>query len=154
MMGTPRQVTNLWTVVVRCACPSDASFGNGHGTTYWGESVTVGSYLANFQVFGDPITPPILIGQHRGNDEFAQFTDGTSTTVLFAEGLAKRQSSCTAWAYYWPDSLPMFAYGDAAGTQAYTSGLDPGMTGCVGYRPPAVSGNLNCMFDAMPNPWL
>ena len=155
MMGTPRQVTNLWTVVVNLyACPSDASFGNGHGTTYWGESVTVGSYLANFQVFGNPNNATDTYQNNiAGTTKFAQFTDGTSTTVLFAEGLAKRQSSCTAWAYYWADSLPMFAYGNAAGTHAYTSGLDSGMTGCVGYPSiPGGNGNLNCMFDAMPKP--
>jgi prepilin-type N-terminal cleavage/methylation domain-containing protein/prepilin-type processing-associated H-X9-DG protein len=157
MMGTPRQVTKLWTTVMSLyACPSDATFGNGLGTTYWGESVTVGSYLANFQVFGNPNSG---IDNYQNNiagtPNLAGFRDGTTNTVIFAEGLAQRQISCTAWAYYWADSLPMFAYGNAAGTRAYTSGLDPGMTGCVGYPAiPGGNGNLNCMFDVSPNPLL
>ncbi|MGO8748127.1 MAG: DUF1559 domain-containing protein [Thermoguttaceae bacterium] len=158
MMGTPRQVTNLWTIVVSLyACPSDATFGNGQGTTYWGESVTTGSYLANFQVFGNPnnATDNYQCNIAGAPNLSHSFSDGTSTTVLFAEGLAQRQLSCTAWAYYWADSLPMFAYGNAAGTQAYTSALDPGMTGCVGYPAiPGGNGNLNCMFDVMPKPLL
>ncbi len=157
MMGTPRQVMNLWNIVEKVyACPSDVTFGNGYGTTYWGESVTVGCYLANFQVFGNPRNATDNYQNNiAGSPNLAGFTDGTSNTVIFAEGLAQRQISCTAWAYYWADSLPMFSYGNAAGTRAYTSGLDPGMTGCVGYPAiPGGNGKLNCMFDVMPNPFL
>jgi prepilin-type processing-associated H-X9-DG protein len=116
----------------------------------------VGSYLANFQVFGNPNSGTDNYQNNiAGTPNLAGFRDGTTNTVIFAEGLAQRQMSCTAWAYYWADSLPMFAYGNAAGTRAYISGLDPGMTGCVGYPAiPGGNGNLNCMFDVTPNPLL
>ena len=157
MMGNPPQVMNVWTVAMKLyACPSDGTFGNGFGTTYWGESVPVGSYLANFQVFGNPNSGNNYPNNTVGSPNLmASFQDGTSNTVLFAEGLAKRQISCTPWPYYWADSMPMFAYGNAAGTKAYSSGLDPGMNGCVGYSGiPGGNGNLNCMFDVQPKPFL
>jgi prepilin-type N-terminal cleavage/methylation domain-containing protein/prepilin-type processing-associated H-X9-DG protein len=158
LMGTPRQVNNVWTnEIMLYVCPSDSTFGNGLGSTNWGETVAMGSYLANFQVFGNPNNTSDKYDHNiAGSPNLAgSFLDGTSNTVLFAEGLAQRQISCTAWAYYWAASLPMFAYGNAAGTQGFKSGLAPGSCGCVGYPAiPGGNGNLNCVFDVLPKPFL
>jgi prepilin-type processing-associated H-X9-DG protein len=72
------------------------------------------------------------------------FPDGTSNTVLFAEGLVKRAGHYTLWAHGgWNNSwAPVFAYSDYNGN-AFNSGMDGGTTGCGGP-------NANCMFQVQP----
>lgn len=61
-------------------CPSDYSLGNARD---WANGDA--SYASNFQVFGQPVTN----GWQGGARLPADFPDGTSTTLLFAEKLAR-----------------------------------------------------------------
>ncbi len=140
-------------------CPSDPTIGNGLGQGDWAS----GSYVANYQVFGNPGV---------GNNAWANaigfpnlksgFADGTSNTIVFAEQLAQRPAGhWNLWAHggWNPSWAPIFAYGSADGTVPYTSGMDAG-SGVVGQasipyigvrgNPGAVSGDINRAMSSHP----
>lgn len=112
------------------ACPSDSTYGTGLGQGDWAS----GSYVANFQVFGNPNVGDNSPYNGLGTPNLrASFSDGTSNTIAFAEMYAQRPGHWTLWAhgawnYSW---CPAFAVGSAAGAN-YTSGFDPGQTGEAG----------------------
>lgn len=160
--GTP---TNLQTsgtgigdhVVLKIfQCPADSTYGNGDPEGMWAS----GDYLANFQVFGNP-TPGLAAANNdppsnQPNNSYgfpnlaSTFPDGTSNTLLFAEGLVLRQNInntqyYTLWAHggWNPSWAPIFAYSDYNGN-AFSSGMSGG-TGCGGP-------NAACMFQVQPKP--
>ena len=110
-------------------CPADANYGNGllAPTNPW----ALGCYAGNFQVFGDPDAgdfPPSAgegwIGNMNGGARIpTTFTDGTSNTILFAERYSFCGNFATLWGHgNWENNwTAMFAYGNRAGTQGYTS---------------------------------
>jgi prepilin-type N-terminal cleavage/methylation domain-containing protein/prepilin-type processing-associated H-X9-DG protein len=112
------------------ACPSDTTYGNGLGEGDWAS----GSYVANFQVFGNPGAGDNSPTNGLGSPNLkSSFSDGTSNTILFAEMYAQRPGHWTLWAhgtwnYSW---CPAFAVGSASGTN-YTHGFDSGQTGQAG----------------------
>lgn len=138
-------------------CPSDPTIGNGLLQGDWAS----GSYVANFQVFGNPGV---------GNNSWANavgtpnlkstFNDGTSNTILFAEQFALRPAGhWNLWAHGgWNNSYaPIFAYGSADGTVPYTAGMDTpsGVVGVasmpyIGVRgnPGSNSGDMNRAMSA------
>ena len=132
------------------ACPTDPTYQGGltqGGSTGWAS----GCYAANFQVFGNPAFGNSAPADSSYNGAYAPnnaagspvipatFSDGTSSTVIFAEksaeaytsgdGVNKRQ---TLWAHggWNNDYAPVFAYGSADGGTPYTSGMSG--TGYVG----------------------
>jgi prepilin-type N-terminal cleavage/methylation domain-containing protein len=118
-------------VIKTFMCPSDPTIGNGLNQGDW----ATGSYVANFQVFGNPNYGNSAWGNAIGTPNLkSTFTDGTSSTILFAEQLSARPSGhWVLWAHGgWDNSwAPVFAYGSADGTVAYNSGMDAG-AGVVG----------------------
>ena len=127
------QGTNIGSraIVKGFQCPSDPTYGSGLGQGSWAS----GSYVANFQVFGNP-----GIGNSAPNNALgtpnlkSSFSDGTSNTIIFGEEYAQRQNGCwTLWAHGgWNDSYcPVFAYGSADGLTNYNSGMSTG-SGAVG----------------------
>ena len=118
------------------ACPSDANYGSGHLGGGW----AIGCYGANYQVFGNPEAGTWTSGQpiDFNMDGRARipgsFTDGTSNTILFAE----KFSYCNTWLTLWGHGpwehnwMPIFAYGNRAGTVGYTSLAGWGPPGKVG----------------------
>jgi prepilin-type processing-associated H-X9-DG protein len=121
------------------SCPSDPTWGTGLGEGDWAS----GSYLANFQVFGNPNGGNNASANCAGFPNLkSSFTDGTSNTLLFAEQYAQRPGGhWLLWAHGgWNDSwAPIFAYGSADGNTNYNSGMDWG-SGVVG---------LNSKFKSM-----
>jgi prepilin-type N-terminal cleavage/methylation domain-containing protein len=119
-------------VIKTFMCPSDPTIGNGLNQGDW----ATGSYVANFQVFGNPgagnsAWNPNAVGNPNLKSTFA---DGTSNTILFAEQLSARPSGrWVLWAHGgWNNSwAPIFAYGSADGITPYNSGMDAG-AGLVG----------------------
>jgi prepilin-type N-terminal cleavage/methylation domain-containing protein len=124
-------------------CPSDPTIGSGIPQGDWAS----GSYVANFQVFGNPGIGNTAYANAAGAPNLrSSFTDGTSNTIIFAEQLAQRPSGhWLLWAHGgWNDSYaPIFAYGSADGLTPYNSGMDAG-TGLVGLASvPYVGVNAN-----------
>jgi hypothetical protein len=84
--------SNTWlrqTKIAVYQCPSDPTLGNGLDWTP-GDA----SYAANFQVFGNPNSPPtsnILswLPFYDSAMRLTSITDGTSNTVMFAEKLSR-----------------------------------------------------------------
>jgi hypothetical protein len=124
---------NVGQTIKNFACPSDPTYGTGAGAPGW----ALGSYTANFQVFGNP-----GLGNNYGctlgyPNLKASFSDGTSNTLLFAEQYAQRPfGRQKLWSHggWNPSWEAIFAYGNAAGTQNYNAGapnMDSG-TGSVG----------------------
>jgi prepilin-type N-terminal cleavage/methylation domain-containing protein/prepilin-type processing-associated H-X9-DG protein len=132
------------------ACPSDPTYGDGtHTFTVDGAGTwALSSYVANFQVFGNPkagnlsarhgtVVPPdpspalqakyFQPNNSAGNPNLkGSFPDGTSNTILFAEMYCQRPSYFwTLWAIgpYYNNGTPMFAYGSADGTTGYNDGV-------------------------------
>ncbi len=115
-------------------CPTDPSYNaspyaRGEGGCVYSSSGDWGmltSYAANYQVFGLPDAgdnpPSNLNGQAR---MLASFPDGTSNTILFAH----RYALCTIMGNWWweydlsiPSAMPLFVYGNRAGTGGYSGG--------------------------------
>jgi prepilin-type N-terminal cleavage/methylation domain-containing protein len=118
-------------VIKTFICPSDPTVGNGLNQGDW----ATGSYVANFQVFGNPGYGNSAWGNAVGNPNLkSTFGDGTSNTILFAEQLSSRPGGhWVLWAHGgWNNSwAPIFGYGSTDGTVAYNSGMDAG-AGVVG----------------------
>jgi len=138
-------------------CPSDPTIGSGLTQGDWAS----GSYLANFQVFGNPNYGNSAWGNFVGTPNLkSTFTDGTSNTLLFAEQLAQRPSGhWNLWAHggWNPSWAPVFGYGSADGSTPYNSAMDTG-SGIVGQasipyvgvrsNPGAVSGDITRAMSA------
>ena len=118
-------------VVKTYMCPSDSTIQGGLGQGDWAS----GSYVANFQVFGNPGIGNVAWANAVGSPNLkSTFSDGTSNTIAFAEQLAQRPNGhWNLWAHGgWNDSwAPVFAYGSTDGTSPYSAGMDSG-TGIVG----------------------
>ena len=118
-------------VVKTYTCPSDPTQGTGLNQGDW----ATGCYAANFQVFGNPSAGNTAPGNANGTPNIASsFTDGTSSTILFAEKLAQSDNGhWNLWAHGgWNNSwAPIFAYGDARGATpiTFTSGMDSTSSG-------------------------
>ena len=142
-------------------CPSDPTYSSGNGEGNWAS----GCYLANFQVFGNPNAgnvapsndPPTNTGYNSAGSPNLNFTfqDGTSNTILTAETLTQRTNGVWAlWAHGgWNDSYAcIFAYGNAAGTTSYTSGMSSQTSGYTTYVGPGslfiVQPNISGSFQA------
>ncbi|QJW99383.1 DUF1559 family PulG-like putative transporter [Frigoriglobus tundricola] len=115
-------------------CPSDPTFGDGynHAPGVW----TSTTYVANFQVFGNPNYGDVYAFNSYGSPSLkSTFSDGTSNTILFAEMYTKQPGgSARMWAHGgWSYAYsPLFAVGKADGTVNYTDGFWYGGTGHVG----------------------
>jgi type II secretory pathway pseudopilin PulG len=144
-------------------CPTDASAqvdtGGGLLAGY-----AHSSYAANYQVFGNPDAgdihnPPTQDNMAGRAQVPATFTDGTSNTILFAEKFGRCPDPANSnyggciWADgSWPTAsltyMPMWAYGNRAGTVGYRTNMAAG-AGIVG---------PSCMFQLKPltncNPYL
>jgi len=135
--GTPLNLQTAGTAIGHRAtpkllsCPSDPTYGNGLGQGDWAS----GCYVANYQVFGKPAAGDSAWGNAVGGPRMpGTFADGTSNTILFTE--KETQMSNGRWLLWahggWDDTwAPIFAYGTADGTAAYTSAMG-GMPACVG----------------------
>jgi prepilin-type processing-associated H-X9-DG protein len=131
-------------------CPSDSSgpdvglwprgaLANEVGNWAWG------NYGANYQVFGLPDRGDNAAVNMKGSARIpATFTDGTSTTILFAEKYRRCGSYGSLWGHgSWNVPwMALFVYGNQAGTQGYTSNSNP--AGEVG---------PGSKFQVQPNPW-
>jgi prepilin-type N-terminal cleavage/methylation domain-containing protein len=127
-------------------CPSDTSadIDTGGGLI---AGYAASSYAANYQVFGDPDAgdihnPPTqdnMLGRPRIP---ASFPDGTSSTILFAEKFGRcpdpensGYGGCLWADGSWPTAsltyMPMFGYGNRAGTVGYRTNMERG-AGIVG----------------------
>jgi prepilin-type N-terminal cleavage/methylation domain-containing protein len=118
-------------------CPSDGLYQSGQA---WSGGWAFGDYGANYQVFGNPNAGDWMPGQPfdfnmdgRARVE-ATFTDGTSNTILFAEKFSHCANFYTLWGHgAWEHNwMPMFAYGNRAGTLGYRSYAGWGPRGKVG----------------------
>jgi prepilin-type N-terminal cleavage/methylation domain-containing protein len=124
-------------------CPSDPtgpSDGIDQGSG-WG----IVNYAANYQVFGNPDAGNNPLLNMRSKNKYpGLFTDGTSTTILFAEKYAVCGGYPTLWGIgnVETNSMGMYAYGSRDGTLGYT---DPGggPSGIVG---------ANATFQVQPQP--
>jgi prepilin-type N-terminal cleavage/methylation domain-containing protein len=108
-------------------CPDDptGAFESGLSASTYGSANLWGAccYPANYLAFGSPKSTGDK-AQQQGTNSFAAFTDGASTTVLFAE----RYASCTTrgsytadfvygslWAHSSPDWRPAFGTDSTSG---------------------------------------
>jgi prepilin-type N-terminal cleavage/methylation domain-containing protein/prepilin-type processing-associated H-X9-DG protein len=114
-------------------CPSDPNYGEGQT---WGNGWAFGCYAANYQVFGRPEggNDPGPGGMNGNARIPATFTDGTSNTIVFAEKYALCRDTGSLWGHgSWENNwMPMFVYGNRAGTQGYQSAsgwVGPGKVG-------------------------
>jgi prepilin-type N-terminal cleavage/methylation domain-containing protein len=131
-------------------CPSD---GSGPDNGLWlrgGVANEVGNwawsnYGANYQVFGNPDAGDNAGANMQGYASIPKsFTDGTSNTIVFAEKYRRCGNNGSLWGHgSWNVPwMAIFAYGNRAGTQGYSSNSGP--AGVVG----AAS-----KFQSQPNPW-
>ena len=156
--GTPINLQNggannaHFAAVKAYACPSDSLYQGGLLQGGWAS----GCYGANFQVFGKPsagavLTPVPLLGA--GTPSLAStFSDGTSSTVLFAEKLAQCAVNGTGttnnrhnlWAHgAWNNSYStVFGVGPADGASNWTN-IGDSQSGYVG---------ASSMFQVAPKP--
>jgi prepilin-type N-terminal cleavage/methylation domain-containing protein len=130
-------------------CPSDPNYGTGLLDP--GNPWALGTYAANYQVFGNPDA-----GDYNGSNPGANmdggasipktFQDGQSNTIMFAERYAFCGNFATLWGHgNWENNwMAMFAYGNRAGTQGYTSQYNWGPPGKVG---------PGSKFQITPNPY-
>lgn len=90
-------------VVKTFLCPADASGGQDPRYEGW---LALGSYGANFQVFGDRTANSM-----QGTPRLASITDGLSITIFFAERYQVCDGTPNAWGYA-SESIwsPAFAY--------------------------------------------
>jgi prepilin-type N-terminal cleavage/methylation domain-containing protein len=114
-------------------CPADGDYSEGQA---WGGGWAFGDYGANYQVFGNPNA-----GDTRDQTNMdgkanipATFPDGQSNTIVFAEKYSHCGDYLTLWGHGWWEHnwMPMFAYGNRAGTQGYQSYYGWGGPGKVG----------------------
>ena len=124
-------------------CPSEYNTSSGRFNPDWGTT----NYAANFQIFGNPDAGDNLNNQIGRAKLGSTISDGTTNTILFAErygwcgkttllapqGMAYFSNVYTPYSSLWAAGSmrayyqPMFAYGNRAGTQGYTSqGDGPG----------------------------
>ena len=130
-------------------CPSDGLYQDGQA---WSGGWAFGDYGANYQVFGNPDAGDWQPGQpfdHNMDGKArveATFVDGTSNTIMFAEKYSHCANFLTLWGHgAWEHNwMPMFAYGNRAGTLGYRSFAGWGPRGKVG---PASK------FQCQPNPF-
>jgi prepilin-type N-terminal cleavage/methylation domain-containing protein len=108
-------------------CPSDPS-DKFEGLLDPGNPWATTSYAANYQVFGNPDAGDFPANNMDGKARFpASFQDGQSNTILFTERYQGGGGSCGGFGCLWGHGnwengwMPMFAYGNSAGTQGYTS---------------------------------
>jgi prepilin-type N-terminal cleavage/methylation domain-containing protein len=136
-------------VIKTYMCPSDPLIGNGLLQGNWAS----GSYAANFQVFGNPNAGASLPANGNGTPRIpGTFSDGTSSTVIFAEKLAQcaingsgtSNNRHNLWAHgAWNYSYsPAFAVGPANGATNW-SDIGNGQSGYVG---------STAMFQLNPKP--
>ncbi len=121
--------------------PAEAST---NGQLPWGWGIT--NYGANYQVFGNPDAGDNW-GNMQGNARLpTTITDGVSQTVFFAEKYGRCGGMGSLWGHgNWETNwMPMFAYGNRAGSAGYSTGLIWGQPGKVGSA---------SMFQVAPNPW-
>jgi prepilin-type N-terminal cleavage/methylation domain-containing protein len=120
--------------MVMLTCPSDPNYGDGllDPNNPW----ALGCYGGNYQIFGNPEggTTSVATNNMQGNTKLTDIRDGTSTTVLFAEKYSRCGNYATLWGHgSWETAwMPMFAYGNRAGTLGYTSFYNWGPPGKVG----------------------
>jgi hypothetical protein len=129
-------------------CPSDPNYGGGQA---WAGGWAFSCYAANYQVFGNPDAGDYPNYNMDGVAKIpATFTDGTSNTILFAEKYAMCDGFDSLWAHgSWENNyMPMFAYGNRAGTQGYTSYYNV----AAGWGPPGSVGPAS-KFQVAPNPY-
>ena len=152
--------TNLIKVLT---CPSDITTQNGYFDANWG----ISNYAANYQILGDPQAGDTLNNMD-GKAKVSSISDGSSNTILFGEKLGRCGKSalpdpCTAdflkdtpygslWAHgnFKAHYQPMFAYGNASGTQGFSAqGEGPGSLWgpCLGKVGPGSK------FQVAPNPF-
>jgi len=72
------------TKIVNLQCPSDPTIGTEAARLGWGNGDA--SYGSNFQVFGNPASATDWVGKANLTKSF---TDGTSSTILFAEKVSR-----------------------------------------------------------------
>jgi prepilin-type N-terminal cleavage/methylation domain-containing protein len=145
--GDPGPIVNQPLKVL--ACPADGTYAGGQA---WGGGWAFGDYGANYQVFGNPDAgswapgQPMDFNMSSGGRIQSLFTDGTSNTILFAE----KYSHCNSWLTLWGHGpwehnwMPIFAYGNRAGTVGYTS--------LAGWGPPGKVGP-GSKFQVQPTPY-
>jgi prepilin-type N-terminal cleavage/methylation domain-containing protein len=118
-------------------CPADPLYQDGQA---WTDGWAFGDYGANYQVFGNPDAGdwqpglPIDFNMDGRAKIPATFTDGQSNTIMFAEKYSHCQSWLTLWGHgAWEHNwMPIFAYGNRAGTLGYRTYAGWGPRGKVG----------------------
>jgi hypothetical protein len=83
-------------------CPADTSGGKDNRYEGW---LALSSYVANFQVFGDPVNNTM-----QGKSRIASVTDGLANTIFFAERYQICNGTPSGWGYA-GESLQAPAFG-------------------------------------------
>jgi len=143
------------TVIRTYLCTSATVSANGvYRDPWW----AVAHYAANYQVFGNPDAGDNM-GNMGGKPTLANsFSDGTSNTIMYAEkygmcGLSSSSDNApygNIWVHgnYIVKYMPMFAYGNRAGTVGYTA------QGLSGWGPALGKVGASSMFQVRPDPHL
>ncbi|MBA4190220.1 MAG: hypothetical protein C0467_19720 [Planctomycetaceae bacterium] len=141
------------TVIRTYLCPSATVSQDGKYKDPWW---AVGHYAANYQVFGNPDAGDNL-GNMVGTPKLSSsFPDGTSNTVVYAEkyGMCGMSTSGSdphgnIWVHgnYIVKYMPLFAYGNRAGTAGYTA------QGQSGWGPAIGKVGTSAMFQVRPDPY-
>jgi prepilin-type N-terminal cleavage/methylation domain-containing protein len=149
---TPIQNAAVYgTLVAVYKCPSDPSNVDGHPS---GLTLGGASYACNFFAFGTATsTYPVPNWNWWGSNRIpANFSDGTSNTVLFTEKYARCEhppgsttGGGTTWAHG-PDTI-----GTAAGQSWWPVVMAPDF---VKYNPNCYGPNAGALFQSQPNPYM
>ncbi len=106
-------------------CPTDGTFTNGilDPNNPW----AIGTYAANYQVFGDPSAGAVDTSEAGNARIGSSFPDGTTNTVMFAEKVGKcgGYGSLVFHGSWSPNWQATFAVGNKQGTQGYLFSDEP-----------------------------